>query len=105
MELEEKIISNAPIPIKTNTEIKPRKGVSAQKLQAKEQAKILARALWNNDKDKKIRIKEMAVMVYLELYNNGYERQLPNNKESLQDWIREIAPDYATAGGRPANEP
>lgn len=47
----------------------------------------------------------MAVMVYLELYNNGYERQLPNNKESLQDWIREIAPDYATAGGRPANEP
>lgn len=105
MELEEKIISNAPIPIKTNTEIKPRKGVSVQKLQAKEQAKILARALWNNDKDKKIRIKEMAVMVYLELYNNGYERQLPNNKESLQDWIREIAPDYATAGGRPANEP
>lgn len=104
MELEEKIINNAPIPAKTNTEIKPRKGVSIQKLQAKEQAKILARALWNNDKDKKIRIKEMAVMVYLELYNNGYERQLPNNKESLQDWIREIAPDYATAGGRPANE-
>lgn len=105
MELEEKIVNNAPVPIKTNIEIKPRRGVSMQKLQAKEQAKIIAKALWGIDKDKKIRIKEMAGIVYSELHGNGYERQLPNNPDSLQDWIKDIAPPHATIGGRPKNEP
>lgn len=105
MELEEKIVNNAPVPIKTNIEIKPRRGVSIQKIQAKEQAKIIAKALWNNDKDKKIRIKEMAGIVYSELHGNGYERQLPNNPDSLQDWIKDIAPLHATIGGRPKNKP
>ena len=47
----------------------------------------------------------MARLVYSELYDNGFNRQLPHNQESLQDWIRDIAPTYATIGGRPRNEP
>lgn len=104
MELENNIIKNNPAPQK-QLEIKPKKGVSIHKLQAKEQAKIIAKALWNNDKDDKIKIAEMARLVYSELYDNGFNSQLPQNQESLQDWIRDIAPTYATTGGRPKNEP
>lgn len=104
IELENHIISNNPAPQK-QMEIKPRKGVSIQKLQAKEQAKIIAKALWNNDKEQKIRIKEMAIAVYTELYDNGFKLQLPNSTDSLQNWIKDIAPPYATTGGRPKNEP
>lgn len=108
MELENNIISNSPAPQKDKLEtkqIKPRKGVSLKKLQAKEQAKIIAKALWNNDRDNKIKIAEMARLVYSELHDNGFNHQLPQNQESLQDWIRDIAPTYATIGGRPRNEP
>lgn len=104
MELEANIINDSPTPQK-QIGIKPKKGVSFQKLQAKEQARIIAKALWRNDKDKKIRIKEMANIVYSELWESDFKRQLPNNQDSLQDWIRDIAPDYATKGGRPPNEP
>ena len=104
LELENNIIKNNPAPQK-QLEIKPKKGVSIHKLQAKEQAKIIAKALWNNDKGDKIKIAEMARLVYSELYDNGFNRQLPHNQESLQDWIRDIAPTYATIGGRPRNEP
>lgn len=104
LELENNIIKNNPVPQK-QLEIKPKKGVSIHKLQAKEQAKIIAKALWNNDRDNKIKIAEMARLVYSELHDNGFNRQLPQNQESLQDWIRDIAPTYATIGGRPRNEP
>lgn len=106
MELESNIINNNPAPQKqTQIEIRPRKGVSIHKIQAQEQAKFLARALWNNDKENKIKIGEMAGIVYSELYANGFIRDLPNDPMSLKDWIREVAPDYATTGGRPKNEP
>lgn len=47
----------------------------------------------------------MANKVYAELYDNGFKVQLPNNPDSLQVWIKDIAPPYATIGGRPKNEP
>lgn len=106
MELENNIINNNPAPQKqTKIEIKPRKGKSVGKQTAQEQAKIIAKALWNNDKEQKIRIKEMAGIIYSELYDNGFMRDLPNDPISLKDWIKEIAPPHATIGGRPKKEP
>lgn len=102
--LENNIINNSPASPR-EFQIKPRKGVSPQKILANEQAKIIAKALWNNDKEQKIKIKEMASLVYRELYDSEFKRQLPHNQDSLKDWIRDIAPPYATTGGRPKNEP
>lgn len=104
-QLENDIISNAPLPTKQVAGIQPKRGVSPHKIQAKEQAKIIAKVLWNNDKDQKIRVAEMARTVYAELYDCGFDEQLPQNQDSLQDWIREVAPPYAKMGGRPKNEP
>lgn len=101
IELENNIINNSPISIKETTGIKSRKGVSPKKILAKEQAVMIAKALWNNDKDEKIRIAEMARIVYAELYDSGLSKQLPCNQDSLQEWIRDIAPPYAKVGGRP----
>lgn len=105
MKLEKNIINNSPEPQKESEikHIQPRKGVSVQKLQAKEQAKVIARALWNNDKENKTRIAEMASLVYRELYNSDFKMQLPQNQDSLQGWIKDIAPPYAKIGGRPKN--
>lgn len=105
MELENNIISNNPAPSRQISEIKPRKGVSIHKIQAKERAKIISRALWNNDRENKIRISEMANLVYRELYDSEYREQLPDNQETLTGWIQDVAPDYARTGGRPKNEP
>lgn len=102
--LENNIINNRPEQ-KTPFEIIPRQGKSIGKQTAQEQAKIIAKALWNTDKDKKIRIKEMANIVYSELHDNGFMRDLPNDAISLKEWIKDIAPPYATTGGRPKNEP
>ena len=108
MELENNIISNSPAPQKDKLEtkqIKPRKGVSLKKLQAQEYAKIIAKALWNNDKERAIKIGEMAEIVYSEIYNIGYQSELPYNSASVKDWIKDVAPEYARTGGRPRNEP
>lgn len=108
MELENNIISNSPAPQKDKLEtkqIKPRKGVSLKKLQAQEYAKVIAKALWNNDKERAIKIGEMAEIVYSEVYNLGYQSELPYNSASIKDWIKDVAPEYARTGGRPRNEP
>lgn len=105
MELENNIISNSPAPIRQASEIRPRKGVTLRKLQAKAQAKIIAKALWNNDKKNTIKIGEMARIVYSELHGNGFSDQLPDKQETLTGWIQDIAPEYARTGGRPRNEP
>lgn len=106
IELESNIIKNTPIDKKTTKEIelKPRQGVSAKKIRAKERAKLIARVLWNNDKRREIRISEMASIVYAELYGCEFSTELPQNQDSLQDWIRDIAPSYAKVGGRPKKE-
>lgn len=101
--LENNIINNNPAPQK-NWGIQPKKGVSIQKLQAKEQAKTIAKALWNNDKEKKIRMLEMANLVYSELYKSDFLGHLPNDIHSLKDWIKDVAPPYASEAGRPPKE-
>lgn len=84
--------------------IKRKKGVSDEKLLTKDKAKSLAKLLWDNDKEQKIRIGEMAHLVYAELYNNGYDKQLPQDPMSLKEWIKEVAPSYAQDGGRPKKQ-
>lgn len=101
----ENYITNQEQTPQTPFDIKPRQGISIGKQTAKEQAKILAKALWNNDKEQKIRMTEMCNLVYAELYDNGFIRHLPNDPTSIKDWIKDIAPPYAQVGGRPKNEP
>lgn len=102
--LENNIINNNPIPSKSPIEFKARKGVSQDKIIAMKLAKILAKNFWDNDKEQTIRIGEMASIVYRELHNNGFEQQLPQEQMSLKEWIKDIAPKYAQAGGRPTNQ-
>lgn len=103
--LENNIINNSPIPESTlDMRLIPRKGVGKDKIMAYEQARIIAKALWNNDKEQRIKTTEMACMVYAELYNNGFVKQLPKDQHSLKDWIKEVAPPYAQTGGRPPKD-
>lgn len=100
IKLESKIINNVHAIEKQQLT----RGKSQAKQNAQDQAKIIAKALWNNDKDKKIRMLEMAELVYSELFENGYMRHLPDNRNSLKDWIKDIAPPYASEAGRPPKE-
>lgn len=99
--LENQILSNKPIE---KSAIKARQGVSQKKLLAKELAKHIAETEWEKDKDNKIKITDMASMVYAELYVKGFIRELPKDPCSLKDWIKDIAPPYAQTGGRPQKD-
>lgn len=81
-------------------EIKP-VGVSKEKIEAKRYAKNIADYLWRKDIENKIKIKEMAINVYAELFQTSYKEQLPDKPESLKEWIKDIAPSYAKESGRP----
>lgn len=76
-------------------------GVSPEKLNAKLAAATLAEYLWRQDKNQIIKIKDMAINVYTELYQTEHQSQLPDNKDSLKDWIKDVAPSYARESGRP----
>jgi hypothetical protein len=81
------------------------RGVSSEKLNAKIAAQTLADYLWRKDEEKKIRIKDMALNVFVELYKTEHSNQLPEKAESLQPWIKNIADKYphSTQAGRPKN--
>ncbi|MEG2128487.1 MAG: hypothetical protein RRZ32_04960 [Acinetobacter sp.] len=76
-------------------------GVSKDKIEAKKYAKNIADYLWRKDVENKIKIKEMSINVYVELNQTIHRDQLPDQPESLKDWIKDIAPDYAKESGRP----
>lgn len=103
IELENNIINDKPAAQSTLA-TKSKQGKSQAKQNAQDQAKIIAKALWNNDKDKKIRMLEMAETVYYELYQNGLKNELPNNPITLKEWIKDVAPPYASEAGRPPKE-
>ncbi len=108
MELENNIINHNPAPQKDKLEVKqirPRAGVGMEKLVAKEYAKIIAKHLWSKDGEQKIRMLEMAHLVYSEIHKSVLADQLPDNPNELQKWIKDVAPAYARKGGRPRNEP
>jgi len=63
-------------------------------------AEAIACELWKSDKSQVIRIGEMADKVYRKLAKEGFLDSLPDNPESIKDWIKLVAPDYARKGGR-----
>lgn len=69
-------------------------GKSKAKENAQIAAKTLADYLWRQDKDKKTRISEMAINVYAELYQTEHQSQLPENQQSLESWITDVADKY-----------
>lgn len=75
-------------------------GKSRAKEHAQIAAKTLANHLWNQDKDKKIKIKEMAITIYAELNRTEHCEQLPDQSISLKRWIEDVAPEYAREAGR-----
>ncbi len=77
------------------------RGKSKAKEKAQSTAKTLANDLWNQDNNHKIKIKEMAITVYGELYQTEHRAQLPDQPASLKKWIEDIAPEYAREAGRP----
>lgn len=85
-------------------DLKPR-GKSPAKERAQLAAKTLATYLWNQDTDRKIKIKEMTFMVYAELNQTEHHTQLPDHPISIKDWIKEVAPEYAREPGKTKEKP
>lgn len=76
-------------------------GKSKNKEAAQLAAKTLAAYFWKNDHNKDIRIKDMSIMVYAELNQTSHKIELPDRPESIKEWIKEVAPNYAREAGRP----
>ncbi|MFT0771924.1 hypothetical protein [Psychrobacter aquimaris] len=102
--LEELISNNeeTSIEIKSlDTDFLKQKGVSPQKLLAKHMAKHIANKEWQTDVQNKIKITEMSEIIYSKLYSLGFNNELPDQARNIKSWIKEVAPDYASEGGRP----
>ncbi len=81
----------------------------------KEHAQKLADLYWAKDTEQRIRVGEMAEIVYRGLvdfcsYMNSSDEKhdwldkfLPENHDSkkYREWLKEVAPEYAKKGGRP----
>lgn len=85
----------------SNSIVLGKKGLSAKKSLAQHIAKHIAEIEWQADKDKKIRMSDMTDIVWAKLYNLGLIDSIPDQPKSLKSWIKDIAPDYASEGGRP----
>lgn len=78
-------------------------GTSIEKQSLIFAAKILANYLWTEDKDKKIKISEMATTIKVELIKSEYGDCMPETTEAIHEWIKGVASKYphARKGGRP----
>lgn len=85
--------------------IAPLMKVNKEKEALVETARSLAEEMWDADKEEKIRISEMAVNVYDAMLDQGFIDALPENKSTLKDWIKDVAPKYARMGGKPRKDP
>lgn len=78
---------------------------NSEKAWLKQIAQAFAEDFWQKDVQNKIRVSEMTDEVYSKIHavfgSNPIIDYLPE-KEAFKDWIREVAPDYAKKGGRPA---
>lgn len=68
--------------------------------EAAERAREIAKELWQEDHQQKIRIGEMAQQVYAELHSQGMEKLLPKDPDAVRKWIRPVAPIHAMKPGR-----
>lgn len=75
--------------------------INAGKNAAIKQAQKIAEDLWAADTDETIRIRDMADKVYKALLTRGMTDVLPQESDTLKDWIRPVAPDYACKPGKP----
>lgn len=97
--LERETLNNEPIEDKSKFEA--RKGVSHKKILAKEFAKHIADECWHQDIENKIKIGEMCDIVWAKLIDSNFAKALPEHRENLKPWIKEVTPEYASEAGRP----
>lgn len=79
----------------------PLMAINAEKEALVSKACAIAGEKWESDLDQRIRVTEMAHIVYAELHAQGHSDQLPSNPLVVKDWIKEGAPKHAKQGGRP----
>jgi hypothetical protein len=74
-------------------------------LAIKEIAQRAALMRWTDDTAKEIRLGEMCVIIFAELYKASKDKDwaelFPDKSDGLKPWLREVAPDYAKKHGRP----
>lgn len=75
------------------------------KAAAIEYAKVIAAEIWDADTEQKIRVGEMAERVWARLVNEGLDEWLPDKVESIKEWLKSVAPEYARKGGAPRKTP
>ena len=92
--------SNSSAPVFTQRLPNKLEIINEKKRLAKEEAVKVARQLWENDVKEEIKITAMSDKVYKALIESHIEA-LPQNIESINRWIKHVAPDYAKLGGRP----
>ncbi|RSB55082.1 hypothetical protein EGK59_05705 [Acinetobacter soli] len=80
-----------------------RPGKSNEKANAQLAAKTIATHVWKNDSAKQIKTGEMCEIVWNTLIETQHVQELPDKQESLKDWIKDVAPEYAKEPGRPKN--
>jgi len=69
-----------------------------------EKAKNIAKEFWAADEEKEIRITKMSEMVFDELSERNPKSEMPKyfpeTSETVREWIKSVAPEYARKGGR-----
>lgn len=99
LRLEQETLNNNPIEDKSKFEA--RRGVSHKKILAKEIAKHIAEEQWLQDTENKIKVGEMCDIVWSKLIDSGLAKALPEHRENIKPWIKEVTPAYASEAGRP----
>ena len=62
-------------------------------------ARIIAQHFWRTDSE--TQISDMAVKVYVELQQYASPSDLPERTDTINNWIRPVAPEFASRRGRP----
>lgn len=97
--LEREMLNHEPIA--DENKIKARKGVNHKKVLAKEFAKHIADERWQQDTENKIKVGEMCDIVWSKLIDSDLAKALPEHRENIKPWIKEVTPAYASEAGRP----
>lgn len=70
---------------------------------AKAFAQIIAKSIWDMDENQQIKTGDM-VQYIKGLLLKFDQKNLPQNDETLADWLKDVKPTYATKGGRPPKD-
>ncbi|WP_201512476.1 hypothetical protein [Psychrobacter alimentarius] len=99
LKLEQETLNNEPIEDKSKFEA--RRGVSHKKVLAQSLAKHIADDCWQQDTENKIKVGEMCDIVWSKIIDSGLGKELPDHRENIKPWIKEVTPAYASEAGRP----